>query len=190
MKYKHHLVLGGVLLAFLTPNAARAEQATKSVGGPMKELQRLSRVSALSKKKKAPKKVAKPLGRLGDFGNGKAITNFGAQARMRKRLQAATFKRQREQQKLAKLKTPKTFDNPWGGKSRLQGGRVITDYSINQADALLTSDLWPGGFAGTDVSGATKEQGLWEITSPRTTHQEFAGGGGSRAQVVTGQSTT
>lgn len=35
--------------------------------------------------------------------------------------------------------------------------------------------LWPGGAVGSNVTGSGKACGWWELTAPRTTHQELAG---------------
>ena len=52
---------------------------------------------------------------------------------------------------------------------------VLAGFSTATNNFVNVSPLWPGGAITSNVTGSAKFSGLWELTAPRTTHQELIG---------------
>ncbi len=53
---------------------------------------------------------------------------------------------------------------------------LIKPDDIFEADTVSTDEVWPGGATGLSLTGTNKTIGMWDESSVRTTHIEFATG--------------
>jgi hypothetical protein len=100
------------------------------------------------------------------------------------------FDRQRahkhEAERIAKAQNmPIRFEQKDGAACELmamENGHPIfyTTHNIKSADTIGTDEVWPGGSLGISLSGTNCTLGMWDGGAVRTTHVEFAQGGGSR----------
>jgi hypothetical protein len=185
------MILAGTLGLAVHSQAAEIGETTAAVGGNPEEMRRLSEEAARTAGQRPAPSPA--LQRLGRDAAGK-LEVPASKARSLDKLGKAHQKRT---QGLPAARANSPFAEAWedanGGNVRMAGvenGRIlfVGDHSLLQAQQVSTDTLWPGGFAFTDVDGATQPLAFWEITAPRITHEDFDdGSGNSRITIASGQ---
>ena len=185
------MLLAGMMGLATHGQAAPKEETTAPVGGSLEEMQRQTQEAGKATVQRPAPNI--PLNRLGRDAKGILAAPAGKAQRL-ERLRQANEKRTNG---LAAARANNPLLEAWedanGGSVRMAGaenGRplLVGDHSLLQAQSLLTDTLWPGGFAFTDVDGATQPLALWEITAPRVTHEDFDdGSGNSRITIAAGQ---
>ena len=83
---------------------------------------------------------------------------------------------------LAKYNLPRVMTNGQGGTTRAVGfadgqPRYLKGLTLSQAAQIQTTNLWPGGLSGLNLTGTNTHIGLWEVDDVYTNHAEFTTNG-------------